>query len=108
MKTIAISITLRDEQAAALKWLVDNAQAATVPDVVRHALKLYYEGVAGKLWPPTPERRGAPPGSRLPEARDLGLSTVEYRRRLRCLAQAGITAPSREQILGVKPAPRRR
>lgn len=71
----------------------------------REALLAFCESATGQTRPPAPERASVS-GSRLPEARALGLSTVEYRRRERALRKVGV-AVTPEAIAACPPAKRR-
>lgn len=71
----------------------------------REALLAFCERLTGETAPPSPGRGNAS-GSRLPEARSLGLSTIEYRRRVRALTKVGVE-PTPEAIAACPPAKRR-
>lgn len=72
----------------------------------RSAIMRACSATLGEDAPEAPPRKGPEAGSRIPEARALGLSTSEYRRRVGVLARAG-QAATQEAVAAVPPAKKR-
>jgi len=101
MKPCIVQLQFEGAQAEALRSIPGNRSA-----FARRAIALAFAAQTGSDFPEAAQKTRGVAGSRLPEARALGLSTGEYQRRVKVLAKAGV-AVTPEAVAGVPPLPQR-
>lgn len=95
-----IAVKLSGAQAEFVSQAIAGGNASAF---ARNAVLATSAALLGADAPSAPESPSKA-GSRVPEARALGLSTAEYRRRCRVLARAGVSEPTPEQVSAVPPS----
>jgi len=99
-------VTFTGERAAFMLEAKAKAEATSNVSFAETACVNEAESVLDRQAPAAPVKsaahKGAPKGSKIPLANELGLSTSEYKRRCRVLEAAGVSL-SKETIASVPP-----